>query len=177
MARSISTSGIKEFENPYAQELLAELGGAKSIDLVGLLKKHKEVDEFKLADRLKMDVKAVRKILYRLYEKKLVSFRKMKDETRGWHVYFWRLEPGKIGRLMAERKEKSVGNLRGQLDYEKGNQFYKCENGCIRVVFDKAFEHNFVCNECGGKLAFFDNATIIKQLREYINQKDAVIGG
>lgn len=172
-----STGIGKEFDNSYAHELLAELGGAKSIDLVGLLKKHKEVDEFKLADRLKMDVKAVRKILYRLYEKKLVSFRKMRDETRGWHVYIWRLEPGRIGRLMSERKETSIGRLREQLDHEKGNQFFKCENGCVRVVFDRAFESNFVCSECQGKLTFFDNAVIIKQLREYINQKDSVIGG
>ncbi len=176
MVRSTNTPG-KEFENPYAQELLAELGGAKSIDIVTLLKRHKEVDEFRLADRLKMDVKAVRRILYRLYENKLVSFRKMKDETRGWHVYFWRLEHGRIGKLMGDRKEKSLGNLREQLEHERNNQFYKCQNGCVRVVFEKAFENNFVCNECSGKLAFFDNSTIIKQIREYVNQKETVIGG
>jgi transcription initiation factor TFIIE subunit alpha len=173
----MTPSIMKEYDNPHAQQLLAELGGAKSIDVVGVLRKHKEVDEFKLADRLKMDVKAVRKILYRLYEKKLVSFRKMRDETRGWHVYIWRLEPGKIAKLMTEQKEKSIGQLRDQLDHERGNQFFKCENGCVRVVFDRAFESNFACSECGGKLIFFDNASIIKQLREYINQKDAIIGG
>jgi transcription initiation factor TFIIE subunit alpha len=173
MAHSTS----KEYENPHAQQLLAELGGAKSIDVVGLLRKHKEVDEFKLADRLKMDVKSVRKILYRLYEKKLVSFRRMRDETRGWHIYIWRIEPGRMAKLMTERREKSIDQLKGQMDYEKTNQFFKCENGCVRVVFEKAFENSFVCSECNGKLVFFDNASIIKQLREYITQKDTIIGG
>ena len=72
-------------DNPYSREYLAELGGAKSIDIVGLLGKCKEIDEFKLADKLKMDVKAIRRVLYKLYEKKLVSFRKTRDEERGWY--------------------------------------------------------------------------------------------
>ncbi len=168
---------LEEYEDPHAQQFLAELGGAKSIDIIGLLRKHKEVDEFKLADRLKMDVKSVRKILYRLYEKKLVSFRRMRDETRGWHIYIWRVEPGRMSKLMTERWEKSINQLKTQMDYEKTNQFFKCENGCVRVVFEKAFENSFVCSECGSKLVFFDNLLIVKQLREYINQKDAVIGG
>lgn len=159
---------------PYLREFLAELGGVKSIDIVGILEKRKEIDEFKLANMMKMDVKSIRKILYRLYERKLVSFRKTRDEQRGWYIYIWRLEPSKLKELMKERKSDALDNLKKQLEYEKSSQFFKCKNGCIRVSFDKAVETSFVCPECGNKLDFFDNSSVIKQMKQYIEQS---VGG
>ncbi len=167
---------MRTFDNPYSKEYLAELGGAKSIDIVGLLKRHKEIDEFKLADKLKMDVKSIRKILYKLYEKKLVSFRKTRDEERGWYIYIWRLEKHKLGELLEKRKDEAIDTLRAQLSYEKTNQFFKCQNGCMRVPFERAFEFAFLCPDCKGKLDFFDNTIIVRQLRRYITQS-AKIGG
>lgn len=163
-------------DNPYSREYLAELGGAKSIDIVGLLGKCKEIDEFKLADKLKMDVKAIRRVLYKLYEKKLVSFRKTRDEERGWYIYIWRLEKGKLGELLDKKKEDAIDTIRCQLNYEQSSQFFKCENGCMRVPFEKAFEMAFVCPDCKSKLEFFDNTAIVQQLKKYIS-KSGRIGG
>jgi len=163
--------------NLYMQEFLAELGGARSIDIVGILRRRKEVDEFKLASLLKMDVKAIRKILYRLYEKKLVSFRKRRDDEKGWYIYIWKLVPNKLDQMMGERRTDAVNELRHRLEYEKNNQFFKCNNGCLRVTFDKAFEMAFVCPECNGKLEFFDNTAVVNQLKKYVSQVDGVIGG
>lgn len=154
----------------YVKEFLAELGGVKSIDLVSVLEKRKEVDEFKLAGLLHMEVKAVRKILYRLYEKKVVSFRKIRDEEKGWYTYIWKLEPNKIHELMNGRKTLAVNSLREKLERETQNQFFKCANGCMRIPFEKAFELSFICPECGSKLEAFDNEAIVKQLKQYIEQ-------
>ena len=154
----------------YVKEFLAELGGVKSIDLVSALEKRKEVDEFKLAELLRIEVKAVRKILYRLYEKKVVSFRKTRDEEKGWYTYIWKLEPNKIHDLMNGRKTQAVNSLRDKLERETQNQFFKCANGCMRIPFEKAFELSFVCPECGSKLDAFDNDAIVKQLKQYIEQ-------
>lgn len=163
--------------SPYALEFLAEFGGAKSIDVVKTLSKHKEIDEFKLADKLKVEVKAIRRILYRLYEKKLVSFRKMRDMEKGWYIYIWRLEPNKLSELVNIRKNDAVERMKKQLDQEKSTQFFKCENGCMRITFDKAFEFGFICPDCGNKFNHFDNSAIVKQLKQYIDQVDTVYGG
>jgi len=163
--------------NPYMLEFLSDIGGAKSIDVVKTLARKKEVDEFSLAEKLKMNVKAVRRILYRLYDKKLVSFRKTRDKDRGWYVYIWRIEQDKLSGLLENRKETAISDLRGQLDYEVRNQFFKCDSGCIRVPFEEAFELEFLCPECGSKLQHFDNATIVDQLRKYIQELELSVGG
>lgn len=163
--------------NPYTLEYLSDVGGAKSIDVVKLLGRKKEIDEFKLADKLKMNVKSIRRILYRLYDKKLVSFRKTRDKDRGWYIYIWRLEKDKLTHLLENRKESAVSDLRNQLSYERNNQFFKCEGGCIRVTFENAFEMEFVCPECGGRLQHFDNTVIVEQLKKYIEEMAIAVGG
>lgn len=169
--RRVRAEAVKYLsDEAYVKEFLAELGGVKSIDLVGALEKRKEVDEFKLAELLRMEVKAVRKILYRLYEKKVVSFRKTRDEEKGWYTYIWKLEPNKIHELMNGRKTQAVNSLREKLERETQNQFFKCANGCMRIPFEKAFELSFVCPECASKLEAFDNDAIVKQLKRYIEQ-------
>lgn len=156
--------------NPYALEFLAELGGAQSIDIVNLLANKGELDEFKLSDLMKQDIKAVRKILYRLHTEKVVSFTRKKDKETGWTVYIWKLEPDKLTNLMENRKTDALSKLEEKLTLERSNQFFTCVNGCSRMPFDKAFEVEFKCPECSGQLNFIDNAKIVNQLERYIKQ-------
>ena len=156
--------------NPYALEYLAELGGAKSVDIVTLLEKNGELDEFKLSELLTQDIKSVRKILYRLHNEKVVSFKRKKDQDTGWTVYIWRLETSRLVQLLNKRKEKAIQDLEEKLFFEKNNQFFRCVNGCTRVPFDKAFELGFKCPECKEQLNFVDNSRIVNQLEEYVSQ-------
>ncbi len=164
-------------QSPHLVEFLSDVGGAKSIDVVQQLFKKDEIDEFRLAETLDMSVKSIRRILYRLYDKKLVSFRKTRDKKRGWYIYIWRLEEERLTNLLEERKKRAISELRSQLEYEANNQFFKCEFGCIRANFEEAFEMEFVCPECGGKLHHFDNQPIVDQLRKYIDNMEMVVGG
>ena len=156
--------------NPYALEYLAELGGAQSIDIVSLLAKNGELDEFKLSELLTQDIKAVRKILYRLHNEKVVSFKRKKDQETGWTVYIWKLEFGKLLELLNKRKIEAVVELEEKLMFEKENQFFRCVNGCTRLPFDKSFELEFKCPECGKQLNFIDNSKIVMQLERYISK-------
>jgi len=156
--------------NPYALEFLADLGGAQSIDVVHLLAKNGELDEFKLSEHMGQDIKAVRKILYRLHTEKVVSFKRKKDQETGWTVYIWKLEPTKLVTLLQKRKTDAIQELEGKLHFEKSNQFFRCTNGCNRLPFDKAFELEFQCPECENKLNFVDNTQIVSQLEKYVTQ-------
>jgi transcription initiation factor TFIIE subunit alpha len=156
--------------NPYALEFLAELGGAQSIDIVGLLAKNGELDEFKLSELLTHDIKAVRKILYRLHNEKIVSFKRKKDQETGWTVYIWKLELKKLRILLEKKKVDALIDLEEKLIFEKENQFFRCVNGCSRLPFDKAFELEFKCHECGKQLNFIDNSKIVMQLERYVSR-------
>ncbi len=157
-------------KNPYALEYLAELGGAQSIDLVSLLAKNGELDEFKLSEMLTQDIKAVRKVLYRLHNEKVVSFKRKKDQETGWTVYIWRLELERLIEVLHRRRVEALVKLEENLMFEKKNQFFRCVNGCSRMPFDKAFELEFKCSECGKQLNFIDNSNIVMQLEKYVSR-------
>jgi len=157
-------------QNQYALEYLAELGGAQSIDVVHLLAKNGELDEFKLSEHLGQDIKAIRRILYRLHNERVVSFKRKKDQETGWTVYIWKLETVKLLNLLERRRMDALDKLEEKLNFEKENQFFRCVNGCSRLPFDTAFEVEFKCPECEGKLNFIDNSRIVKQLEKYVKQ-------
>ncbi len=155
---------------------LAKVAGANSVDIIGELDQESEMDEFSLAERLGMDVKTVRKILYKLYDSRLVKFRRIKDEETGWYIYLWKFENEKLKGLVEKMRRERVQNLHERLDYEKNNQFFMCDSGCIRVPFDRAMEMGFTCQHCGASMNFVDNSHIIDQLEKQLSEIEKVIG-
>ncbi len=166
----------KLLNNPTVIDLLAEIGGANSVDLAEVLALENELDEFSIAERLGMDVKMVRKILYKLYDKRLVRFKRIKDPATGWYIYLWKFDWERLKSLIEKRRREKIRELRKKLEYEKQHQFFVCENGCVRVTFEEAMEHGFVCPYCGGKLVFYDNSKIIAQLEEHLKALERGIG-
>ncbi len=163
-------------DNPAVIDLLSKVAGATSVEILRQLSEVREVDEFTLAERVGMDVKMVRKILYKLYQHRIVNFRKIKDEESGWYIYLWSFDAERIRSLLEKRRREMIKKLREKLEYEKNNQFFVCENGCTRVTLDKAMETGFVCPICGGKLVFYDNSAVIRQLEEQLKVLEKTFG-
>ncbi len=64
--------------------------------------------------------------------------------------------------------------MRDRLQFEQNNYFFYCKNcqeSNIKYNFDKAFELNFRCPDCGNPLEAQDNQSII----EYLKNKIGVI--
>ena len=162
--------------DPEVVNVLAQVAGANSIDVIGELLEAGELDEFSLSERLGMDVRLVRKILYKLYDQRLVKFKKLKDEETGWYIYLWRFDNDRLKHLVEKVRRERIKKLRKQLEYEKNNQFFVCENGCTRVTFQEAMESGFVCKYCGSRLNFVDNSHIIRQLEEQLKQLERTFG-
>jgi len=163
-------------ENPVITDVLARVVGANSLDVIAELAAERELDDFSLAERLGMDVKTVRKILYKLYDHRLVRFRRIKDEETGWYIYIWSFDEDKLQSLVEKVRRERIKTLRRKLEYERENQFFACENGCLRVTFDKAMELGFVCPHCGGKMVFFDNSKLVEQLERQLKEIERAFG-
>ena len=65
---------LEDLNNPEIINALAEVAGANLLYFVGELLEEKEMGEFSLSERLGMGVKTVRKILFRLFDSKLLYF-------------------------------------------------------------------------------------------------------
>ena len=112
-------------------------------------------------DVLKLNT--VRKTLYKLYSSKLAQFRRIRDKTTGWFIYYWWHEFDLLDEILIEKKKIVQKKLRERLQFEENNYFFVCKN-CVdskyKYDFDEAFELNFRCPDCGNPLEAQNNEPI-----------------
>lgn len=154
-------------------DVITGLGGIKAVEVVRSLMDDSSLSEPELAEKIGVREQVIRGILYKLYEKNIVKFRKERLEN-GWYVYHWSLLQDKLKDIVEERRQITLELLRKKLQYETSNEFFRCENGCPKTTFDKAFENDFLCCECGGVLHQFDNSFTIDELNSYINRLESI---
>jgi len=117
-----------------------------------------------------LKLNTVRKTLYKLYSAKLAQFRRIRDKSTGWFIYYWWHEFDLLEEILLEKKKLVQLKLRDRLHFEENNYFFTCKN-CntkIKYRFDEAFDLNFKCPDCGGALEAQDNQSIIIFLKEKI---------
>ena len=178
--------------NPLLRSLLYIIGGDIAIEIgIELLNSENEdiTDEDiteNIKDRIESEgrdvdfepddteilkLNTVRKTLYKLYSEKLAQFRRIRDKSTGWFIYYWWHEFDLLEEILLEKKKLVEGKLRERLEFEQNNYFFvcnECEGTNIKYNFEDAFEMNFRCPDCGGALVAQDNDKLIKFLKERI---------
>ncbi len=150
------------------EEIMLSILGEEGLPLIKELTGKQHVSEFELADKLKKDIKIVRKMLYLLYNHNLVSFIRKKDKIKGWYIYYWTLQPESIKFSYVKRKKELLAKLQQRLDEESKELFFTCPNRCVRLNFDQAMDFEFHCPECGELLSQENNAERIETLRKKV---------
>jgi len=148
--------------------VIREVAGDDVLPLVRALKNRSNVSEFKLADSIKQEINTTRNMLYRLYDYHLVTFTRKKDKKKGWYIYYWTFNTGRVKELVQTLKKNKVEKMQERLAREKSTNFFSCPNKCIRLDFDQATEFEYKCPECGEILQQEDNSRTITHLQEEI---------
>ena len=180
--------------NPLLKSFLYIIGGDVAIE-VGrelLLSENEDITDEDITENIKeriegtgidfepdieeiLKLNTVRKTLYKLYSEKLAQFRRIRDKSTGWFIYYWWHEFDFLEELVLEKKKLVQRKLRDRLQFEENNYFFLCKN-CnkinIKYKFDEAFELNFRCPDCGSPLEAQDNQNIINLLKEKIVLSD-----
>ncbi len=168
---------ISERQRQTLIQVVDEICGeeVKQVTLV-LLNAGEETTDEEISEKLDLRLNQVRKSLYKLYDLQLASFRRIRDKSTGWFVYYWLLHPEKID-LFVENKQKQVlSKLRARLEYEESNMFFTCNNeNCPRIIFQEAMDLNFECSNCAQRLEAFDNEQIKNILRIKIEELVKII--
>nr|HDO80897.1 transcription factor E [Candidatus Bathyarchaeota archaeon] len=148
------------------EAVVEEIGGENAYKVVRvLLEADKEVTDEEIAEKLELQLNSVRKVLYRLYEERLASYRRTRDTKTGWFIYFWRIRPEKVKDLVLRRKREVYLKLKERFEYEKNNMLFHCGNqNCPRLTFDEAMEAEFKCPSCGERLNYQDSSESIRVL-------------
>ncbi len=155
------------------EEIMLSILGEEGLPLIKELTGKQNVSEFELADKLKKDIKIVRKMLYLLYNHNLVSFIRKKDKIKGWYIYYWTLQPESIKFSYIKRKKELLAKLQQRLEEESRELFFTCPNRCVRLNFDQAMDFEFHCPECGELLSQENNSERIETLRKKVAEIQA----
>ena len=160
--------GVASSENLF-YTIVKEISGDEGAQVATHLSDTNEITDEQLGIITGYKINIVRKILYKLYENHLASYRRIRDKETGWFVYFWKLNPEKVSALTLAKKKKLLGELNTRLEYEQAHVFYTCINKeCPRYTFEEAVETSFHCPRCQGNLQHFDNTRIVENLTEQI---------
>ncbi|MCK5854238.1 MAG: hypothetical protein KAG56_03385 [Sulfurovaceae bacterium] len=148
--------------------IVQNVAGSEAIEIVNFLKGKSNVSEFDIAESLKIDIKIVRILLYRLFKHNLVSSTRKKDKKKGWYIYYWTLNTEQLKHVFIDIQEHKLARFKERLVREQNNLFFICENNCIRLNFDQAVNFNFKCPECGSLMHQEDNKKKIEKIEKEI---------
>ena len=160
-------------EDPLVKTLLTNVvEDENNLAIVEALSDGVETDE-EIANKTGIKLNIVRKILYKLYDLGLASYKRSKDPETQWFTYTWKFEKDEVINHIIKDSEEYLKMLNDELEREENNMFFICPQGHVRLDFDDASDYEFLCPVCGEELEFQDNADTIKQIKEDIKMVES----
>ncbi|MDE1816874.1 MAG: transcription factor, partial [Thaumarchaeota archaeon] len=127
-----------EHEDPFVK-IAALIGGDEYLKVARSLLNTEDATDEEIASSTGLRINIVRKVLYDLFGKALITGIRVKDEKKGWFVYRWRARKDEVDNFIENQKKKIVERLQQRLDYENSADFYHCGNmDCQKLTFEKA---------------------------------------
>jgi len=150
---------------------VAALFGEDAVRVVEVLQGVHEIVDIEIADKTRIQLKLVRKALYRLYDHSLVALRQSRDKETGWFIFNWRLQSDQLEGFILNQKRRVLEKLEIRLEYEKSHEFYTCQTpGCKRFPFEEASEFLFKCPVCNKLMMHIHNERIVEMLTRKIEE-------
>ena len=147
------------------------IGGEEYVKVARALLNTEDATDEEIANATGLKINIIRKVLYDMFGKALITGIRVKDDKKGWFVYRWRAKRDQVDNFIDNQKKKILDRLQKRLEYEESSEFYYCGNkDCPRVKFDSAVEIFFKCGNCKGPLNMVDNGKVKEALRYKIEE-------
>ena len=141
----------------------------QNLEIIQSLINNIETDE-EIAEKTWIKLNIVRKILYKLYDSGVASYKRSKDPETQWYTYAWKFEEKEVSKLIGEYAKDNIEKLQKEIDTEENNMFFICPHNHCRLDFEEAEYWGFLCPECEYELRFQDNKEIIEQIKGEIKE-------
>ena len=160
----------KKFEDSFVK-IAGLIGGEDYVNVAKSLLSHENTTDEEIAESTELKINIVRKCLYDLFGRSLITGIRVRDTKRGWFVYRWKAQRDQVEPFVETQKSKAIIRLTQRLEYESKNEFYHCGNpSCMKYSFSKAMEVSFMCEVCGQALKLLDNSKLKAALELKINE-------
>ena len=149
-------------------EILYEMVGNEGIKVISSLVR--PATDLQIHDKTQIPITRIRTTLNVLHKFNIVSYNSTRDERKGWFKYTWVLKEDNIDSSIRNFLISKMMKLKR--DFQEINQvdFFKCENGCMRVSFTEAYDENFRCALCNAVLKPVDSIRESKQIQKELSQ-------
>jgi transcription initiation factor TFIIE subunit alpha len=163
--------------NKKIQDTVAAIGGDTALKIVDFLKNKKNISEFIIAEKTKLDMQTTRNTLYKLNGHNVATYIRKKDRQKGWYISYWTFNKKGIKDVRGKMKRQQLEKLKERLKKEEENRgnFFICRQACARLDFDQATEFEFKCPECGDLVNQQDNSKTIENIKEKIKELETKI--
>ena len=161
--------------NKMISDVVTELVGEDAVQIVEFIKDKENISEFKIAEKIKVDMQELRNILYRLHNHNLVSYYRKKDRQKGWYISYFSFNKNIIKDLYVKILKDKLSKYKSRLDKENQSDYFICPSLCARLDFHQASEMEFKCPECGKILQQQDNQKTIDLLKKKIQEIESKI--
>ncbi len=159
-----------KYEDPFVK-ISTMIGGDEYLKVARSLLKAEDATDEEIASSTGLRINMVRKVLYDLFGKSLITGIRVKDERKGWFVYRWRSRREEVENFIENQKKKICERLQQRLDYESSSEFYHCGNeDCPRVTFEDSLEAMFKCPSCNQVLNLKKNDKAKKAFAKKIDK-------
>jgi len=159
-----------ENEDPFVK-IASLIGGEEYHKVARALLNTEDATDEEIAGATGMRINIIRKVLYDMFGKALITGIRVKDEKKGWFVYRWRAKRDQAENFIENQKKKILDRLQKRLEYEESSEFYHCgRTNCPRIKFDYAMELFFKCPNCKNPLNMVNNEKVKDALRYKIEQ-------
>ncbi len=159
------------FNTDLFRLVVEEIAGKEGVDVATVLVNVEETTDEEIATKTDLKLNIVRRILYKLHDNHLASYRRIRDTDTGWFLYYWKIDPRKAQALVNRKKRMVLSLLEQRLEHETNNELYACVNrDSPPVPFEEAMNLSFRCPVCNGLLQYVDNERTISFLRKQVEE-------
>src|SRR5579883_2208680 len=148
-----------EYEDSFVK-IASLLGGEDYVKVARALLNNENATDEEIASATGLKINTVRKALYDLFGRSLITGIRVRDLKRGWFVYRWKAQQDQVDGFIETQKKKA-------------HEFYFCDTQtCKKLTFEEAMEAFFKCPTCGHNLNLIDNTEFKRALEWKISQME-----
>ncbi len=147
------------------------IGGEDYVKVAQAILNNENSTDEEIASATGLKINMVRRALYDLFGRSLITGIRVRDLKRGWFVYRWKAQRDQVDAFLQTQRKKALERVRQRLRYEESHQFYFCGTpSCPKRTFEEAMELFFKCPTCSKPLNLTDNTELKTGLQWKITQ-------
>ena len=107
----------KSFEDSFIK-VAGLIGGPEYMIVAKALSTAENSTDEEIAELTELKINIVRKSLYDLFGRSLITGTRVRDLKRGWFVYRWKAQHDQVEPFVERQKKKAATRLKQRLNYE-----------------------------------------------------------